>query len=364
MALEIEVLPKEHVNITESKSSSDTFAALSIIHLIRFFDSHEAKLDTSTKVASTEDLNGRLELGTPISSAKNSEEGQKEEEDISNNLEQAAEPEPTVPETLPEIPAPVNPVSETAEAPQNPDYHPPNRPHLELKEDLSEFCENFRPREPRVGVYFPVNEATGVKRHRSASFSLNALHAKRWMRRSASLLFPDKSRERKLAIESSEKPKAPSSIQWSHTVHPLAKRVSSLFFQRKQTPETKLEDLVFLPKTHRPLPQDFPTVSDVEDIADARAEYSVLPDEWSGYLDPMLKSSGASTKPKRGWDRWFSRPVKLRALQNKIKSSFASGKRRTLTLKVRFFSPAAKPSGNEPTVGEMAKVFSPLPNEA
>lgn len=372
---------KESVNIPESKSSSETLAALSILHLIRFFDANEAKLDTSVRLASPQDAKVRFEPETSIMSTQ---PGQTEEENESEgnknegvtNLENS---EGLVADVQPESEIPQTPAHLLTISP--PHEEPVPNPHkIVVNEDLELFQKNFRPREPKLSAGV-LPEIAGVKRNRSISLSLNAMGAKRWVKRSASLFFPDREavkKSKESTLETSLEKENGSAAQksgpkfaakqpvagadWSYTVHPLAKRVSSLFLHRKQNAETELEDMVFSPKTHRPLVQDFPTVNDVEDIADANAEYSVLPEEWSGYLDPNMKStgpaSGATPKPKRTWEKWFSRPVKLKALRKKIKSSFASGKRKTMTLKVRFFTPAAKPDGP----GEKAEAASPAEN--
>lgn len=357
---------KESVNIPESKSSSDILAALSILHLIRFFDANEAKPEASVRLASPQDAKVRFEPETSIMSTKPGET--EEEREIEGNKNEKA----TKLENSEDLVVDVQPESEIPQTPAHLLTVSPPREELRaepsklvIEEDLELFRKNFRPRKPKLSAD-TLPEIAGVKRNRSISLSLNAMGAKRWVKRSASLFFSKREAAKKskegtlepnleresdsVAQESGPKFAAKQPVtgaDWSYTVHPLAKRVSSLFLHRKQNAQTELEDMVFSPKTHRPLVQDFPSVNDVEDIADANAEYSVLPDEWSGYLDPNMKSTdpatGATPNPKRTWEKWFSRPVKLKALQKKIKSSFASGKRKTMTLKVRFFTPAAKP---------------------
>lgn len=331
------LLAMEVEHNSESRASSDLMA-LSIIHLIRYFDTIDPKTDSSKKMDETKSesvldvINTRTDEREPLSEEVPSPESP----DLGDILSFSDhEPEPEN-----EEPAQTESVQD-----QNTQSTRPDSTHhlLRSMENFSEFCGNFRPRESNLAVLQPPNS---TRRSLSRNFSFDASHARQWFRRSASVIFPLLKQSELInqdeKVEKSTKPEKSAFLRlsWASAMYPLGKRMSMPFFS-KPNQESQLENMVFLPRTHRPSLQNYPTVEDVEDIAEARAEYSVLPEEWSGYLDPMLKSSAQTQQKKPGWNLWFTKPVPIRKLQKKIKSSFASGRRKTTTLRVRFFMPSA-----------------------
>lgn len=102
----------------------------------------------------------------------------------------------------------------------------------------------------------------------------------------------------------------------------------------------EMKNSVFLPLNHEPSITDFPSIKDVEDLSNGKAQYSTLPAHWDNYKDDDFKSSNApSPKPRTRWAEWRRcRRQELKGLKGKLKLSLALGKRRSKELRVRFFS--------------------------
>lgn len=312
----------------ESKTSSETLVTLSIIQLIRFFDSFELRNDPPEAVNETSK--------NPLKEEHRKGEGiEEEEENIGNGVSFFARKgnvNQKVPSLVSSATSNVN-SSITCGVPI----------------DSGSAEENFRPRESKIADS-NIIEMPHVKT--SGSFSIGSFYARQLFLRSTSAFFTGKKREQKeqplpetdqkdhLFPMSPVSPPAPSIQKPGRArMNLLANRMSSTLFTRKHDSFTQLENRVFLPKTHRPLPQNYPTVEDVEDIADARTEYSVLPEEWSEYMDPMMKSSGNSGGEKSRWKWWHFPNFRMKTLGRKLKSSLASGARKTHTFRVRFLAP-------------------------
>lgn len=323
----------------ELGSSSDVLNPLSILHLIRFFDS-----GTKTDFGLREDTDMRT--SSSLSESKEQPLSAIEEQSLSSNFDKLSGDEGNEEKLNDDRSSKTASVEVLGKVAKSTHDEESSLHLLDTVENLVGGDVNFRPREQ-------VEEKNDQKLDVENSAS-NSTNGKHWIRRSASLFFPLLSehtngvaskKEDGSLKEGSIFRNSPSlsfrKLKRCTAKPEIARRTSSPFSARKLTSETQLEDMVFLPRTHRPSLHDYPTVEDVEDIAEARAEYSVLPEEWSGYLDPMMKSSGHLEKPKRVWDSWLAPSMKIRALLKKIKSSLASGKRKTLTLKVRFFSPTS-----------------------
>ncbi|SGZ49322.1 CIC11C00000000430 [Sungouiella intermedia] len=354
----MEILTEQNAGLqnSESKKSSETLVALSILHLIRFFDTFDPKNESSPEYLSSEteteeskEPEGPLDQDTKEPQEQIQQSKESNSEQISET-EKVADSEQTV-ETKIEK-------TEQEGGSINNENCEVNEENDKNNQPIALLTENFRPRSP-------VNPTSGLSKSKnSRSFSLGTFQARQWIKRSASVFFPElRAREKEgnqhddKAYNKNRRNENNNQILPSHFHHSStetqAKRISSTLFTRKHNSETELENMVFLPKTHRPLPQNYPTVEDVEDIAEARTEYSVLPDEWSGYMEPMMKSSGCSAKPKNRWERW-NFPTFKKRLQKKLRSSLASGARKTRTLRVRFFPPPTEesPQGDTETSNE------------
>lgn len=154
------------------------------------------------------------------------------------------------------------------------------------------------------------------------------------------------------------------SFTWKSNFRPSRSRslagrgITALFFKNQMSDE-RLENSVFLPYNHDPRPQDYPSISDIEDISAAMAEYSTLPPEWNCYKHAELRSSDDELVPRTKWGEWRRAKRSMKALKGKLKLSLALGKRSSKRLRVRFFSP---PPGKEGAGGsaELDSVFSPI----
>lgn len=142
----------------------------------------------------------------------------------------------------------------------------------------------------------------------------------------------------------------------------LTSRSLAALFIRSQMSTDRLEASVFLPYNHQPTLEDFPSITDVEDMSAAKIEYSTLPAEWNGYKHEALRSSDEELEPRTKWGEWRNAKRRMQMLKGKLKLSLALGKKRTKGLKVRFLSPSEglnrlhRPAGDK--VEE--EVFSPL----
>lgn len=134
--------------------------------------------------------------------------------------------------------------------------------------------------------------------------------------------------------------------------------ITALFFKNQMSNEC-LENSVFLPYNHDPRPQDYPSISDIEDISAAMAEYSTLPREWNCYKHAELRSSDDELVPRTKWGEWRRAKRSMKAFKGKLKLSLALGKRSSKRLRVRFFSPLP---GNRGAGGsaELDSIFSPI----
>lgn len=129
--------------------------------------------------------------------------------------------------------------------------------------------------------------------------------------------------------------------------------LTSLFVSSKThvMPDDLMEKTVFLPYNHEPQPSDFPSIKDVEDISEGRAQYSTLPPQWHGYKHEDLKSSIEEFQPARTrWAEWKRARKGILMLKGKLKLSFRLGTKKSMGLKVRFFSPSGLPSAGKGNV--------------
>lgn len=327
----MEITTPESVNglqNCESKTSSETLVTLSIIQLIRFFDSFEPRNDPPEAVNETSK--------NLLKEEHRKGEGIEEEEENTVNEVMVFARKGNVNQNVPSL---------VSSATSNAD----SSITCGVPIDSGSAEENFRPRESKI-TKSQNTEMPEVKTSRS--FSIGSFYARQLFLRSASAFFTGQKKEQKeqplpeteqkdpLNPMSPVSPPVPS-IQKPRRarMNLLANRMSSTLFTRKHDSLAQLENRAFLPKTHRPLPQNYPTVEDVEDIADARTEYSVLPEEWSEYMDPIMKSSGNSGREKSRWERWHFPNFKMKTLGRRLKSSLASGAHKTHTFRVRFLAP-------------------------
>lgn len=142
----------------------------------------------------------------------------------------------------------------------------------------------------------------------------------------------------------------------------LTSRSLAALFIRSQMSTDRLEASVFLPYNHQPTLEDFPSITDVEDMSAAKIEYSTLPAEWNGYKHEALRSSDEELKPRTKWGEWRNAKRRMHMLKGKLKLSIALGKKRTKGLKVRFLSPSEGLNKLHRPAGGTAEedVFSPL----
>lgn len=310
---------------SDSKNSSETLVTLSILQLIRFFDSFDQKYDDLDEVSESDPLTP--ERCESLAGKQSKREGK---EDWKSPGSENSVPTPNLNDDEKGLALSSSGEEIAINSGSSSTYA--------ARIDRGQAEKNFRPRDSGI---IDLSNTELPKDRTSRSFSIRSFHAKNWMRSATVFFKQNKQKKQKSEVYQKYKLSFPVhlagppalSIQKpdrSATLNP-AKRMSSTLFTCGHNSETNLENMVFLPKTH-PLPQNYPSVKDVEDIADTQGEYSIPPNEWSG-TDPTIKASDHSDPVKSRWDKWhFS--MKIKKLQKKLKSSFASGTHKTHTFRV------------------------------
>lgn len=324
----------------ESKYSFGALSMLSVSHLVYFFNAFEPASGEKApeEVEGSEENLAKSDETGPTRNPEEVEPNQDSKEPEQEEIE--TEEEATDPSTAPE------PLQVEKFSPQSHQGSSDESPVFSTRSTESVFpkplCSIFRPREIKAGpIAVNLREAPEKPRQEKKYGTIlvfgsnRSINKESWLKRATSMRFPTWSKKPK---EETNVP--PLKLTKPTTLPAATKGLDSYFAQEKKTESANMENNVFLPRTHNPRLQDFPSVEDVEDIADARVEYSTLPVEWNSYMDKDLKSTASVHSKVRIWNSWFA-PVQ--ALKVKMKSSLASGKRRSLALKVRFFSPAVLP---------------------
>lgn len=327
---------------SDSKSSSETLVTLSILQLIRFFDSLDPKSDDLDEVSEFDPLTP--ERCESFAGKRPKGEGN---EDWKGSESESSAPTSKLIDDEKRLPLSSSGEDIASNAGSHSTCTAPN--------DSEQTERNFRPRDlGNINRNLGISDQSNTelpKDRMSRSFSIGSFHARQWMKSATILFRQNKKKKQESDVSHKENllfpvhlagPPAPlpQKSGRSATINP-SKRMSSLF-THEHSSETNLENMMFLPKPHHPLPQNYRTVEEVEDIADAQTEYSVPPEEWIGYMDLSMKAAPVKSK----WEKWrFS--IKMKKLRKKLKSGFASGTHKTHTFRVRFLKPG---ESREPAV--------------
>lgn len=297
--------------------STESLLALSLAHLVKFFDSYELK-----------DGELSMELANP----KSDNELDKEEDTNKEELQSIAS---TIPKPLPKVKI---------------------KAEEEPKTERNHWFR--RVVTMRFGTWSERKVTTKVTT--DDVFDHNEPHTETAIGKKDSATHEEVKDCPKMSPNAATLPQKLSNFRPSRSRSLTGRSLAALFI-RSQMSTDRLEASVFLPYNHQPTLEDFPSITDVEDMSAAKIEYSTLPAEWNGYKHEALRSSDEELEPRTKWGEWRNAKRRMQMLKGKLKLSIALGKKRTKGLKVRFLSPSEglnklhRPAG---TVEE--DVFSPI----